>query len=550
MNTSTNTPGATAATKPIQVGTEGESFGNWPNSEGFDVFHDERTPIELRVTGSIPEYALGVLYRTGPGGYQTETTSGTTLSMSHWFDAFGQVHRFNIVSPMKVLYNSRHTCDGLLLHMRETGQLLSGFSFGQRRDPCQSFFKKFVSLFEPRVDLVAGGAKNASKVNVSVTVSTNYPGLPDAPNATGAVKNLYTKTDATTLQALDPETLEPIGIANQVSLHPELKGPCSAAHARSDPLTGNMFNYNLTLGKHPRYKIFQVSKATGKTTILATITDAPGAYIHSFFLTPRYVVLCVWGAYYAMGGLKMLYYKNVIDAIDAWDPNKQTKWYVIDRTDARRGVVSSHPCPPFFAFHSVNAWEEGDTVVAEVPAYDNLDIIKKFYLENLKGDSKAAWTWAEKGRPRLTRWRMDTTVGGSEAEVVFELDKDSSMELPTMNPGFVTLPHRFTYGLLNRVKSTLLDGIVKFDSITRTSLVWEVHGHTPGECIFVPDPQGTEEDDGVLLSVVLDGFAKKSYLLVLLAKDLVEVARAELDTAVSFGFHGRHVNNGGRSVEW
>ena len=47
-----------------------------------------------------------------------------------------------------------------------------------------------------------------------------------------------------------------------------------------------------------------------------------------------------------------------------------------------------------------------------------------------------------------------------------------------------------------------------------------------------------EEDDGVLLSVVLDGYAEKSYLLVLKAKDLTEMGRAEMAGPMSFGFHG------------
>lgn len=360
--------------------------------------------------------------------------------MSHWFDAFGQTHRFNLVSPTKVLYNSRYTCDGLLKHVRETGELPSGFSFAQR-DPCKSFFRKFMATFTPRVDLVSGckGAKDASKLNVAVTISTDFPGLP----ADAEGESLYTKTDATVMQRLDPETLEPIGLANQAVLHPELTGPLSSAHSRSDPLTGDVFNYNLTLGgKNGVYRIFKVSKASGKTEILATITDAPGAYIHSFFLTPRYVVLCVWGSYYAHGGLKMLYHKNIIDAIEPFDPKRKNKWYVIDRTDARRGVVSSHPSEGFFAFHSVNAWEEGDDVIAEIPIYEDTDILRKFYLSHIKGDEKKAWKWVEKGRGKLTRWRLKTSVDNSEAIKEFEVGKDLTMELPTMNPRFATLPHR------------------------------------------------------------------------------------------------------------
>jgi torulene dioxygenase len=44
----------------------------------------------------------------------------------------------------------------------------------------------------------------------------------------------------------------------------------------------------------------------------------------------------------------------------------------------------------------------------------------------------------------------------------------------------------------------------------------------------------------VLLTVVLDGIAEKSYLLVLDAKDLSEMGRAEMQGPMAFGFHGAH----------
>lgn len=109
------------------------------------------------------------------------------------------------------------------------------------------------------------------------------------------------------------------------------------------------------------------------------------------------------------------------------------------------------------------------------------------------------------------------------------------------------MDNRYTYGLLNRCKSTMLDGIVKYDTQTHTTQIWENHAHTPGECIFIPSPKpDAAEDEGVLLSVILDGRAKKSYLLVLNAMDLSEVARAELETAVGLGFHGKHVARGNK----
>jgi torulene dioxygenase len=115
-----------------------------------------------------------------------------------------------------------------------------------------------------------------------------------------------------------------------------------------------------------------------------------------------------------------------------------------------------------------------------------------------------------------------------------------SMELPTINPHYLTKRHRFSYGCSDRLKSSFMDGLVKFDNVTKESIFWEEKGHTPGEAIFVADPNGMAEDDGVLLSVVLDGYVDRSYLLVLDARELKEVGRAEMLGPMSFGFHGAY----------
>ena len=57
--------------------------------------------------------------------------------------------------------------------------------------------------------------------------------------------------------------------------------------------------------------------------------------------------------------------------------------------------------------------------------------------------------------------------------------------------------------------------------------------------MFVARPDAEGEDDGVLLSVVLDADAGTSFLLVLDARDLSELARAEVPHHIPFGFHGQ-----------
>ena len=65
-------------------------------------------------------------------------------------------------------------------------------------------------------------------------------------------------------------------------------------------------------------------------------------------------------------------------------------------------------------------------------------------------------------------------------------------------------------------------------------------GTYPGEPVYVPRPGADSEDDGVLLSVLLEPERGASSLLVLDAADLGELARARVPHHVPFGFHGQH----------
>ncbi len=71
---------------------------------------------------------------------------------------------------------------------------------------------------------------------------------------------------------------------------------------------------------------------------------------------------------------------------------------------------------------------------------------------------------------------------------------------------------------------------------------WHERGTYPGEPIFVRRPHGRREDDGVLLSVVLDARRRTSFLLVLDARDMNEIGRAAVPHHIPFGFHGLHAD--------
>lgn len=224
-----------------------------------------------------------------------------------WKDEHGSV---------RVFYNSRSTCDELIEKIRKNGRW-DDISFGAKYDPCTSYFKKVMSIFH---SYRAGGIQGKPDgYTMAITLSANFPGLSKTGekqhhgHASG-IQTLCNKTDANGFQMLDPETLEPIGLASQTVLHPGLKGPFSSAHAKSDPLSGDVFNYNLEPGLKSTYRIFRVSASTGKTSILASFT-ADAAYLHSFFLSKNYVILCVWNSFYTAHGASVLLNRNIVDSI-------------------------------------------------------------------------------------------------------------------------------------------------------------------------------------------------------------------------------------------
>ena len=63
---------------------------------------------------------------------------------------------------------------------------------------------------------------------------------------------------------------------------------------------------------------------------------------------------------------------------------------------------------------------------------------------------------------------------------------------------------------------------------------------TPASPSSCASPAPRREDAGVVLSVVLDASAGRSFLLVLDAGSFEELARAEAPHHIPFGFHGQY----------
>ncbi|KAH9807833.1 Retinoid isomerohydrolase [Teratosphaeria destructans] len=517
----------------MSVPSESTHYKAWPNSAGFNACGDHRIPLHLSISGHFPSYVAGRLYRTGPGGYKVPRKDAAgTFAASHWFDGFTTVHKFDLVAGRdecsSIWYSSYSQVDELIESARASGRL-EGITFGQKRDPCDSLYKKFKTMFEP----VLAGIPDS--MNIGVTLRSALPTEKARSDASGRQIMTLT-TDTHQSKVFDANTLEPLGVAEQAHLHPALTGPISAAHAATDPTTGDIFNFNLAFGAKQTYCVFRASP-DGEVQILAEISglDIHGAYIHSLFVTPNFVILCIWPLYFRKRGIDVLWQRKF---------------------DRRNKFTSS----AFFCFHTTNAWEEAGEddqvdIICELVQFKNANILQKFYYENLVSDERKTTSYQARGidtTESLTRYKLRgvplgeasntraTRPASATAEMVMSAPAG---DLPSINPAFKMKPHRYVWSVIDRGLSSFIDGLAKTDTVTGMSEIWDHPGHTPGEPIFVPRPNATEEDAGVVLTVVLNGDTGSSYLLCLDARTMKEMGRAELGHAVGLGFHGVHVTH-------
>jgi torulene dioxygenase len=281
------------------------------SAAAFENAREQRTPVDLVIRGSIPPWLSGVLYRTGPGTMRLpKSTTGTgtevepeTIDVQHWFDGFAMHHRFEIFpGGMSVKYSSRKGAEDLENRIIDNGSL-DTYSFGQISDPCQSIFRKFFTAFKYVRDKQQGNEfRTPSGVSVNVTLSPDMPGaMPSASRKLDSPSQgphyIVAKSDNDKLQVIDAESLQPLKSFPYKSIDPRLDGQLFAAHSCKDGETGEIYNFSCKLGgRFPIYKIFRIS-TDDRVDVLAEIKDAPASYIHSFAMTKRYIILCVWQAY-------------------------------------------------------------------------------------------------------------------------------------------------------------------------------------------------------------------------------------------------------------
>ncbi|MGK7392642.1 MAG: carotenoid oxygenase family protein [Candidatus Cyclobacteriaceae bacterium M2_1C_046] len=461
-------------------------------SLGFKSQNNELRNAELSVKGKIPSWLKGTLLRTAPSKFEIGKDT-----YRHWFDGLSMIHKFKIENE-GICYSNKYLESEAYKTAKAENRVVYG-EFGT--DPCRDIFQKIATFFKGPV------ATDNGCVNV-----IKFP------------EGMTAVTETTKPVRFNPETLETKG---HLYFDDKLKGRTTVVHPHYDS-KGNMFSYMTHFGAKSYYNIYRLPADSDKREIITSVPVKEPSYMHSFGMTENYILLTEFPL--VVHPLKMRFSQRPFIEKYSWKEDYGTKIHVINKNN---GNIKSFNTDPFFAFHHVNAFEADGEITFDLVGYKNAGIIEGLYLDRLNSDDGNVTAG------NLWRFKLSLDNGSISKKVV----SDSLMDLPRINYEKVNCrPYRYVYAAGIQIPGNFFDSLIKVDVETGEVKVWKEDNCFPGEPVFVEKPGANKEDDGVILSIVLDAESNSSFLLILDAKNFKEAARAEVPQHITFGFHGQFIS--------
>jgi carotenoid cleavage dioxygenase len=311
------------------------------------------------------------------------------------------------------------------------------------------------------------------------------------------------------------------------------------AHPHADPDTGELhaISYNWVRGNLVDYTVVGVDGTVVKHAEIAT-TGMP--MIHDCALTEHYVVVYDLPVTFDMGMVLEGHPRRtpftpdwMVDAVArgesvndpaaplpySWDPDYPARIGLVPRDGDGSGArwFEIDQC---YVFHTLNAFERDGQVVIDAVRHPRM-----FATD---------YTGPNEGASSLVRFTLDL-ASGTAAEHGFD---EHPQEFPRYDERRTGREHRFGY-TVGMVGPGFGDQVRKHDLRTATTTTRSLGGdREAGELCFVPHPDGSAEDDGVLMGFVFDPAAGRSELRILDAGSLEDVASVALPGRVPTGFHG------------
>jgi carotenoid cleavage dioxygenase-like enzyme len=308
-------------------------------ASGFADLDSEVTVDRLPVKGEFPAWLTGALVRTGPCKFDVGRTT-----VNHWFDGLAMLHRFSF-SNAGVAYSNRFLqsdsyCEAVLKGALARGEFAT--------DPCRTLFQRVATVFSPRL---------TDNCNVNVDY---FGGKPVA------------LTETTLPICFDAESLE---VLDHYGIEPQVGGMISIAHPHHDEQRACRFSYVIAFGRRSRYRLFAIPDDGGEQRVVAEMEIDKPAYMHSFAMTERYLILSEFPL--VVDPLRLMLAAEPFIKNYRWTPQRGLRFHVFDKDGG--GLVASAEAPSAFCFHHVNAFEDGDDIKIDLGAYDDAGVIDQLY---------------------------------------------------------------------------------------------------------------------------------------------------------------------------
>ena len=298
---------------------------------------------DLEIAGEIPSGLRGAFYRNGPNP-QFEPRGHY-----HWFTGDGMIHAF-FVEGGKVAYRNRYVRTPKWQLEHAAGKALFGG-------------------FDPRAADPSVTGKDSGVANTNIVWHAG---------------RLMALEEAHKPFELDPLSLESRGYVESY------KGRVTA-HPKLDPETGEMawFGYSVGNGWFTKTMSYGVTDANG-AVIRRDDFEAPfSSMVHDFLVTRRHALFPILPL---TGDLQRAMRGG---PAYAWEPEKGAHVGVMAR-DAGVDTMRWFTTDACYVFHPMNAWEEGDTIFADVMEYPIAPL-----FPNADG------SMPERASARLVRWTFD-----------------------------------------------------------------------------------------------------------------------------------------------
>lgn len=462
---------------------------------GFTSLKKESSNVVLLIQDSIPDWLKGSFITIGPSIFELNNSSA-----NHWLDGFGMIHQFTI-NKNAILYSNK-----LINSFYYQDCCAKGKLRGSAPEQKKSTWSKLTSAL--------GASKRPIYDNTNINIAC-YD------------NQLVSLTETPTPLAIDDKTLQTKG---KFTFNDSLEAHFASAHPLFDATTQEWFGIAIQYAHTSNYIIYSMKVGTNKRIPIATIPVGYPAYMHSFGLTKNYIILTETP--FTVSPYDLLLSDTSFIETFSWQPKTGTNFIVIDRKTGKK--IGSYKTESFFTLHHVNAFEKDDNIIIDLIAYKDPEIITKAF--NYKNLCKPH---AQLPSAQLKRFTIDLIAKKvSDASL-----SHHAVELPQINSSKLMHEYRFLYAAAS--EHGMANQLIKLDLHSNRHSFWRSNGCYPTEPVFVANPNGKDEDDGVILALVLNAEAQKSFLLILNAKTFTEIARAYVSHHIPFTIHSKFfpVNN-------